>query len=272
VLDVQAIHNHEGVQIADVACTHPAGRGRHTEEASTHALVFVRRGCFIRSVAGAEAFLDPTAAYCMNPGDEQRYDHPHSHGDDCTSVTLAESLVASLWGDEPTLPSRPLTVPSQLDVEHRLLLAATRRGGDPDELTERAIALAARALEQVDHRRVASGRPGTARARRALADGAREALAADMERSLLDLARALAVSPHHLSRVFRQVSGHSIARHRMRLRARAALERLAGGERDLARLAVDVGFADQSHLCRVIRSETGVTPSALRQALDQMPT
>jgi AraC-like DNA-binding protein len=53
----------------------------------------------------------------------------------------------------------------------------------------------------------------------------------------------------------------------MRLRARRALERLAGGETDLARLAVDVGFADQSHLCRVIRAETGTTPAALRGAL-----
>lgn len=49
--------------------------------------------------------------------------------------------------------------------------------------------------------------------------------------------------------------------------ARAALERLAGGERDLARLAADVGFADQSHLSRVVRAETGHTPGALRAAL-----
>jgi AraC-like DNA-binding protein len=53
----------------------------------------------------------------------------------------------------------------------------------------------------------------------------------------------------------------------MRLRARAALERLAGGERDLARLAAELGFADQSHLTRVVRSETGRTPAALRRAL-----
>jgi AraC-like DNA-binding protein len=53
----------------------------------------------------------------------------------------------------------------------------------------------------------------------------------------------------------------------MRLRARAALERLAGGERDLARLAADTGFADQSHLCRVLGQETGQTPAALRAAL-----
>jgi AraC-like DNA-binding protein len=36
---------------------------------------------------------------------------------------------------------------------------------------------------------------------------------------------------------------------------------------NLARLAADLGFADQSHLCRVVREETGRTPSALRDVL-----
>jgi AraC-like DNA-binding protein len=53
----------------------------------------------------------------------------------------------------------------------------------------------------------------------------------------------------------------------MRLRARAALERIAGGEHDLARLAAEVGFADQSHLSRVLRGETGRPAAALRHAL-----
>jgi AraC-like DNA-binding protein len=114
---------------------------------------------------------------------------------------------------------------------------------------------------------VGAGRPATARTRRTLADDAREALAEEPERSLPQLARALAVSPHHLSRVFRSVTGETVSRHRMRLRVRGALERLSKGERDLARLAADVGFADQSHLCRVVRSETGETPSALRAVL-----
>jgi AraC-like DNA-binding protein len=92
-------------------------------------------------------------------------------------------------------------------------------------------------------------------------------LVANAEHSLPELARALAVSPHHLSRIFRSATGYTISRHRMRLRARSALERLAGGERDLARLAAELGFADQGHLCRVVRSETGRTPSALRQLL-----
>jgi AraC-like DNA-binding protein len=267
MLSARTFFHRDGLEIADVACRHKRGRGLAGEQVAGHAIVFVRRGCFIRSVEGVETLFDATLAYCMNPGEEQRYDHPHDHGDDCTSLCLDPNLVASLWGGDPTLPSKPLSTSPQIDLEHRLLLSAGRRGTDPHELLERAIALTARALEQADSRRVAAGRPATTRARHAVSDGAREILAANPECSLPDLALALAVSPHHLSRIFRSATGHTISRHRMRLRARSALERLAGGEQNLARLAVDLGSADQSHLCRVIRQETGRPPSALRHIL-----
>jgi AraC-like DNA-binding protein len=147
------------------------------------------------------------------------------------------------------------------------LLAAGRRGDDPNSVVERAISIVAATLEQAHPQRVAAGRPATQRARGRLVDDAREMLAADPDRSLPQLAEALAVSPHHLSRIFRSATGHTISRHRMRLRARAALEHLSDGMGHLARLAADLGFADQSHLSRVIRAETGQVPSALRQAL-----
>jgi AraC-like DNA-binding protein len=258
----------DGVEICDIACRHRRGRGLTGEQAGAHAIVFIRRGCFLRSVDGVERTLDPTVAYCMNPGEEQRYDHPHDHGDDCTSLVLHPTLLASLWGEEAKLPSEPLPTSREIDLEHRLLVSAARRHVEEHELFERAVTLAARMLEQADPRRVASGAPASSQAHRALADGAREILAASPERSLPELARMLAVSPHHLSRVFRALTGHTVSRHRMRLRARDALERIAGGERNLARLASDLGFADQSHLCRVIRRETGSPPSALRGLLE----
>jgi AraC-like DNA-binding protein len=267
MLTARTFLSSDGVQVSDVACRHRRGRGHADEQISGHAIVFVRRGCFIRSVDGVELLLDPTVAYCMNPGEEQRYDHPHDHGDDCTSVFLDADVLASLWGGDPSLPSRPLPTSAQIDLEHRLLLSAGREGVDPHEQLERAIVLTVRALEQADPRRVAAGRPATTRTRQAVADGAREILAASPERSLPELARELAVSPHHLSRVFRAVTGQTISRHRMRLRTRAALERLSGGELNLARLAAELGFADQSHLCRVVRQETGHAPSSLRRLL-----
>jgi AraC-like DNA-binding protein len=267
MLGTRTIVDRDGVQVSDVACRHPRGRGHVEEQTSGHTIVFIRRGCFVRSADGIESLLDPTIAYCMNAGEEQRYDHPHDGGDDCTSLVLAPDLIASLWGDELSLPAKPLHTSPEIDLEHRLLLSAGRHGTDPHELVERALVLAASALEQNDPRPVASGRPTTILAQQKAADGAREILAGNPERSLPELAGELAVSPHHLSRVFRSVTGHTISRHRMRLRARSALERFAGGESDLARIAADVGFADQSHLCRVIGQETGHTPAALRQAL-----
>ena len=237
MLSVRTILRGEGVELADVVCRHPRGQGQVTEHTDGHVIVFVRRGCFVRRANGVETLLDATVAYCMNTGDEQRYDHPHDHGDVCTSLYFDADVLASIWAGDPILPAGPLAVSPQIDLEHRLLVLAARNGADSHELVERAIALTARALEGTDPRRVAAGRPSTARARRALVDGVREA------------------------------TGHTIARHRMRLRVRNALNRMADGERDLARLAADVGFTDHSHLCRVVRSETGHTPSALRRVL-----
>jgi AraC-like DNA-binding protein len=256
VLSSNGLFCGDGIEISDVACRHRRGRGLAGEQTGGHSLVFVRNGCFVRSVNGVESVLDPTLAYCINPGEEQRYDHPHDRGDDCTSLTLRPDLLASMWGGEAELPTEPFPVSPALDLEHRLLLSAVRRGEDIDELAERAIRLP-----------VSSGRPATVGTRRALAEGVREILAASPDTSLPELARSLAVSAHHLSRTFHTVTGQTISRHRMRLRARTALERLADGEQNLARLAADVGFTDQSHLCRVIRQETASPPSALRRAL-----
>jgi AraC-like DNA-binding protein len=267
VLDTRTLVDRDGVTIRDVACRDAPPRGEAPEPASGYSLVFVRRGCFVRNVDGIESVCEPTVAYCTNPGEEERFDHPGAHGDDCTAISLDATVFESMWADSEALPSGPLPTSPGADLDHRLLLAAARRGAGPDELVERAINTAARALETIDAGRVTAARPATARARADIVNSAREALAGDPDLALRDLSCRLAVSPHHLSRIFRRATGHTISRHRMRLRAREVLERLADGEHELARLAADVGFADQSHLCRVIQAELGVTPSSLRELL-----
>lgn len=267
MLEQRTLLDHGGIQVGDTACRHRAGRGHTVEVADGHALVFVRRGCFVRAADGAESLLDATVAFCRLPGQEVRYDHPGDGGDDCTVIALNPEAVASLWGGRTELPGRPLPTVPAIDLQQRLLLASARRGADAHELYERAIGLSAGLLETHDPRAVASGRPTTRRERAAAVDAVRELLAADPGRPLPQLARQASLSPHHLSRTFRAATGHTIARHRMLLRARLALERLAGGERNLARLAAELGFADQSHLTRVVRALTGRTPATLRAAL-----
>src|SRR3954470_12763393 len=147
VLAMRTVAAEDGVAVFDVACSHGRGRGDAHEQAGGHAVVLVRRGCFARVADGERALLDPTVAYCMNPGEEQRYDHPHHGGDDCTSVTLDPGLVAAIWGGDVVLPAGALRVRPQAPVQRRLLLPAAARGDDADELAERAIGLAARTLE-----------------------------------------------------------------------------------------------------------------------------
>jgi AraC-like DNA-binding protein len=267
VLSANTILDREGLTIADVACRHRAGTGEPEQYTGTHALVFVRRGCFVRDADGRRAFLDPSVAYGLNPGDEQRYDHPQGSGDDCTLLGVDEQPLGQLTGVGDRLPAGPFPTPPQIDLEHRLLLTGAQAGRDEHELLERAITLLSTSLDAQTTGVLDSQRRGAERRRHLLVAQAREALAADPSRSLSGLARELAVSPYHLSRSFRIVTGHTVARHRMRLRVRVALEALAGGERDLARLAADTGFSDQSYLSRVIRAETGRTPGGLRSAL-----
>jgi AraC-like DNA-binding protein len=220
-----------------------------------------------RSANGVVSVLDPTVACFVNPGEEQRYDHPHDDGDECTAIGVDTALAAAVHGGDPDLPVGAVSISPALDLAHRTLLAAARRGDDEHQLYERALRLITAVLHSAAPGRVASGSLGSARARHALAAAAREALAERPERTLPELARELTVSPHHLSRVFSAITGQTISRHRMRLRTRAVLERLAAGEDDLARLAADLSFTDQSHLYRVVRSETDVAPSALRRLL-----
>jgi AraC-like DNA-binding protein len=78
----------------------------------------------------------------------------------------------------------------------------------------------------------------------------------------------LGCSPHHLSRLFREQTGHALAQFRTALRIELALERLMQGEDNLARVAADLGFADHAHLTRTMRATLGRTPSAMRALMD----
>jgi AraC-like DNA-binding protein len=231
--------------------------------------VLVRRGCFVRTADGVRSVLDPTLAYWQAPGEEELFDHPHPDGDDCTEFAIDPGVLTGLSGAAPAFEPRLIPTSPRVDLEHRLLLAAAGRGARSEELLDRAVALITDLLQHSGNRRRQRGRPATDRLHRHMVDRVRETLVADPGRPLVRIARELGVSPHHLSRVFRSVTGETISRYRMRLRARTALEHLADEEASLARLAADAGFADQSHLCRVIWDEAGATPRALRRLLAQ---
>ncbi len=80
---------------------------------------------------------------------------------------------------------------------------------------------------------------------------------------LRDLAGALRASPSRLAYSFRKVHGIPLARYALALRLQRAATLLSGSD-DLARLAVDLGFASHSHFSRTFARWAGLTPSAYR--------
>ena len=259
----------DGFSVAEVRC--PGRRaGFDTPEVEcAHVLVAALRGVFIRRVHGRDVVVDGTVAYLSAPGTVEEFAHPVTGGDVCAVIGFDPGLIAALAGGDPDAadPGLPMDAASELALRQLIRLA---RLGDPDgTLAERVIRLASGLLARRFPARAHSGRPVTAAARQRLAGRAKAALAADPRLGLTGLSRELGFSPHHLSRIFARLTGCTISQYRNRLRVSLALDRIGGGENDLARLAHDLGFSDHAHLTRTIRAATGHTPSACRELLTQ---
>jgi AraC family transcriptional regulator len=252
----------------DHKCDRP-DRDRTEYYVSAPCLVLAERGAFRTDSALGAATGDPATVVFHN--------------------TLAPYTVAELPGQ----PSRALTVrlsrgafrdlmadvdPASADAGRFAIASAPlpgaaalmramlrRRLGQEDALgiEESVLRLGAAAIAGL-----ASARPRervTSKAREHVA-AARELLARRgcEPLRLKDVARGSGCSPWHLARVFRAVTGTTIARHVTALRLRAALERVLDSNESLTGIALACGFADHSHFTGAFRREYGITPSAAR--------
>lgn len=82
---------------------------------------------------------------------------------------------------------------------------------------------------------------------------------------LSELAAEAGVTPWHLAREFRRFFRTSIGEYARSLRMGWALEQLSRTESPISEIALDAGYADQSHLTRACTATTGVAPAAYRR-------
>ncbi|WP_214327958.1 helix-turn-helix transcriptional regulator [Nonomuraea sediminis] len=245
--------------VVDATCWNDHRRFNRPTPGPDHAIHLQRTGGFAFRIDGKDCFVDATVGLVLRMDEERQVAHPVKTHDTATIIRVPEEVASSLT-------QGAFTIFAPMDHAHRSMLAACRRGIDEFELTDRLYSLVRlipdahsashhRLTTDLQHRRI------VAQAAAALAeeDGLRLGLDA--------LGRLLGYSPHHLSRVFRRVTGMTLTAYRNEVRVRAVLEDLHQGERSLRTLAVKYGFADQAHLTRVMRRHRQATPSALLESL-----
>nr|CTQ97682.1 Transcriptional regulator, AraC family [Kibdelosporangium sp. MJ126-NF4] len=241
-----------GFRIQAVTCEDDHTGWSRPEPRDRFGFVLARRGRFRWSSDGRVIDVDTTVGYMSVPDVEERFSHP-AGGDVCTSVEVAPELWRGSAGSA-------LYVDARVDLAHRRLLAAVC-GQDVDyAVADELLGLLAAASRSP----VLTG-PGD----RTMLAAARAAILTEDPGGLLPLADRLGVSPYRLSRAFPRELGVSVTQYRNRVRVGRAISRIADGERDLAGLAAELGFADQAHLSRVVSGQVGRTPGALRALLQE---
>ena len=228
---------------------------------------FTHAGAFVVHSEGRSAVIDPTCTLLINPGSPYRMSRhfgERSHGayllvrpDVFAEVARSEGpgLSGGFAGIEGPSSTRSYLL-------HRSLFDRLASSPPPDalEIDEMGMAL----VEAAFRPQPCEG--GTGRRQRVPIDRARalivENLAAPLK--LDDIARAVALSPFHLCRVFRRATGRTLHGYRSALRLRVALDRLDEAEVDLASLALELGYSSHSHFTAAFRKEFGVSPSKVR--------
>ena len=253
------------VQVDDWQCAgHDTGPPAE-EWCGTEQFALTRRGAWAIETAGRWELAEAGTVTWWARNESYRVRHPVPGGDQCTVVRLTAAGTAALTPGEHRRPGRPvrrtLPVDGRTWLAHRVLLArAAREGGDPLGLEEPTFALVRRVLAaplpalpgHTAHAAVAAARDYIARHW-------------SSRLSLPVLARHAGCSPFHLGRLFRRELGTSLHRWVVRLRLRHGLERLLDQPDEIARIALDCGFASHSHFTDAFRGEYGVSPREARR-------
>ncbi|MEM9063870.1 MAG: AraC family transcriptional regulator [Planctomycetota bacterium] len=284
-LTIRPLYKSERIGISDYICRAPQSGPADEEHPDEDSIVLLRCGVFRKHIARAAVTADTNQAVFFTRGSSYRVSHPADGGNRGTIFSPTPDLLTDLLGehdpayecssDQP-FPFMIGPCPRAVFLRHRELLKRLEQAEptepDPMLVEELSLHLMAEVLgsafslhaEPSKRRRLRTPADHTDRV-----EAAKALLASQMSEpiSLTEVADHVGFSVFHLSRVFRERTGSTVYRYLTQLRMRAALERLAEGERDLTGLALDLGYASHSHFTDTFRREFGQAPSVVRDSL-----
>jgi AraC family transcriptional regulator len=82
---------------------------------------------------------------------------------------------------------------------------------------------------------------------------------------LNELAKSVNIHPTHLARVFRQFENCTAGDYVRKIRIENARKRMLSTDESLVEIALETGFADQTHFTRSFKRITGITPTEFRR-------
>jgi AraC-like DNA-binding protein len=227
-------------------------------------IVFPAMPVWIASQGRDATLAGPNHAVFFNVGDVFRRRSFNGHGDRNDFMVVGDETLDE-WLRDARFPD-PLgkLMPRQY-LTARAIVRALREGADGLEIEESLLRLG---HATVTGAFVRDDRQGRRRRRPSpLVEDAKALLSARFTEHLTleELGRAVNISPFHLARSFRRDTGYTLHEYRTSLRLRAALERLAAGDEELAVIARAVGFSSHSHLTATFHRAFGVPPSCVRK-------
>jgi AraC-like DNA-binding protein len=250
--------------VAKVQCLAEASGIGGEEPVASPRIVLPVRGLFMYHLGRTEYVAAPLAAFLLDPGDRCRVSHPADGGDECMVLVPGPELLGEVFAAERGSggPFRFRVKRLECEPGTALGVACLGRWLEPgrEQLPAEEAAMALLAA-------LAAAEPDPVPER--YAERARACLAAEPTRAhaLGEIAREVRCSPFHLARLFRRATGSSLHQFLTRQRMALALRRLAEGEEDLARMALELGFSSHSHFSQRFLATFGIQPSVARLAL-----
>jgi AraC-like DNA-binding protein len=268
-LNSQVLHAGTDVVLGRFRCV-PGDPLWHTENVVAHGDLLVLPGTAVLLSRGRERIVaDRNRAVLYADGLTYRRALVHPTGDDCVFVRISPALVEELRSAGGAVPSPGSWLSAEIpdeDYARQRVLSAASSGRRDAQLSAEAIEEEVLGLVAMTCRRGTSNHRPRGSAEE-LADSVRLVLGsrpAHVRWTLGEIPLEIGYSVFHMSRLFRDATGSTVHAYAERLRLRAAFDRVVGGERDLAQLGNELGFASHSHFTSRFRRAFGFPPSALR--------